>query len=255
LLRVADADAVFTGFGQLLQDPAACQARVACGRFVYQSLAGALQRTLDNVRALVVPFNPADNAPVHAGRHGTGTIWADSHRFADAAAALFDPDAWRQQGSAEKLGAGRGNIHTVADARGHFPLRHYYRGGLMARISRDLFLARPVAASRAIHQRSLSDAEWQALGQAVRRMHDAQCLHSDLNCHNLMLDAQGSAWIVDFDKCGFRPGDDWKAGNLDRLLRSPHEELRLNPGFHWDDTRWPIFLAAYAAGLPASTKP
>jgi 3-deoxy-D-manno-octulosonic-acid transferase len=255
LLRVADADAVFTGFGQLLQDPAACQARVARGRSVYRSLAGALQRTLDSVRALVAPFNPADNAPVHAGRQGTGTFWADSHRFADAAAALFDPDAWRQQGSAEKLGAGRGNIHTVADARGRFLLRHYYRGGLMARISRDLFLARPVAASRAIHQRSLSDAEWQALGQAVRRMHDALCLHSDLNCHNLMLDAQGSAWIVDFDKCGFRPGDDWKAGNPDRLLRSPREELRLNPGFHWDDTRWPIFLAACAAGLPASTMP
>jgi hypothetical protein len=60
---------------------------------------------------------------------------------------------------------------------------------------------------------------------------------------------------VDFDKCGFRPGDDWKAGNLDRLLRSLRKELRLDPGFHWDDTRWPIFLAAYAAGLPASTMP
>ena len=306
LLRVTDADAVFRRFRELLQDPAACQARVTRGRSVYQSLAGALQRTLDSVRTLVAPFDADANAPVHASCGAGVTLWADSARFDAAAARLFDLDAWRRHGAVAQLGAGRGNIHTVADTRGSYLLRHYYRGGLMARISRDLFLARPVAASRAMqeftllrslrrqglqvpraaaaryqrvglwyradilveqipdavdtarlmhHQRSLSDAEWQALGQAVRRMHDAQCLHSDLNCHNLMLDAQGRAWIVDFDKCGFRPGDDWKAGNLERLLRSLRKELRLDPGFRWDDTRWPVFLAAYAAGVPAATTP
>lgn len=306
LLRVPDALAVFTGFHDLLQDPAACQARVARGRHLYLSLAGALQRTLDSLRPLVAAFNLADNAPVHTSHRGAMTVWADSKRFDDASGALFDPEAWRRRGTAEKLGAGRGNIHTVADARGRYLLRHYYRGGLMARVSRDLFLAQPVASSRAMqeftllrslrrqglpvpraaaalyrrvgiwyradilveqipdavdtarlmhHQRSLTDAEWQALGQAVRRMHDAQCLHSDLNCHNLMLDAQGRAWIVDFDKCGFRPGDDWKAGNLERLLRSLRKELRLDPDFRWDESRWPVFLAAYASGLPQDATP
>lgn len=306
LLRVPDADAVFTRFRHLLQDPAACQARIARGRSLHRSLAGALQRTLDSLRPLVAAFDADDSAPAHTSRRAGVTVWADSTRFDGAPAALFDLDAWRQHGTVEQLGAGRGNIHTVADSRGRYLLRHYYRGGLMARISRDLFLARPVAASRAMqeftllrslrrqglpvpraaaarhqrvglwyradilveripdavdtarlmhHQRSLSDAEWQALGQAVRRMHDAQCLHSDLNCHNLMLDAQGRAWIVDFDKCGFRPGEDWKAANLERLLRSLRKELRLDPGFHWSDARWPVFLAAYASGLPDATPP
>ncbi len=97
-------------------------------------------------------------------------------------------------------------------------------------------------------QRSLSDAEWHALGQAVRRLHDAQCFHSDLNCHNLMLDANGRAWIVDFDKCGFRAGADWKAANLERLHRSLRKELRLDPAFRWDEAQWTHFVTGYRPG-------
>ena len=302
LLRVPDADAVFAQLRALLQDPVVRAARIARGRTVYLSLGGAVQRTLDRLQTLVAPHLGNDGAPPHRQRAGGVEVWADATRF-DAAAlgSLFDLAAWRQRGTVERLGAGRGNIHRVADDQGSYLLRHYYRGGLMARISRDRFLGLAAPKSRAmqeyllLHQlrrqglpvpqaaaarceqaglwyrsdilvvripdavdtarlmhteRALSDAEWQALGQAVRCLHDAQCLHSDLNCHNLMLDVHGRAWIVDFDKCGFRSGDDWKAANLERLLRSLHKELRLDPQFRWDASRWQVFLAGYAATPP-----
>ena len=307
LARVPDADAVFARFRDWLQDPPALRARIARGRKVYLALAGALDRTLDALRPLVQDFTRAGSrGEPRVARHGGDTVWADAAVFADELPALFDLAAWRSRGAVAVLGAGRGNIHTLTDPSGSYLLRHYYRGGLMARISRDLFLAQPIRLSRAMqefallrvlraqglpvpqacaaryrsvgawyradilvakipdavdvarllhHVRGLAPAEWQSLGRVVRQLHDAQCFHSDLNCHNLMLDGQGRAWIVDFDKCGFRAGSAWKVDNLDRLQRSLRKELRLDPAFRWDEPQWAHFVAGYDGGhgpaLPA----
>lgn len=97
------------------------------------------------------------------------------------------------------------------------------------------------------HDRALTGQQWQRLGHAVRRLHDEQVFHRDLNCHNLMLDGAGQAWIVDFDKCGFRAGDTWKADNLARLLRSLRKERRLDPALRWSEADWQPFLAGYEA--------
>ena len=300
LARVADAGEVFTHFLTWLQDPASLQERVARGRRLTLSLTGALGRTLSALRPLVQDYaRSAPHAAPRMARHGNDTVWADADVFAGDLPGLFDLAAWRSRGAVAELGAGRGNIHTLSDQRGNYLLRHYYRGGLMARLSRDLFLARPIPHSRAmrefsllrvlrmqglpvpqacaaqyrrvgiwyradilvaqipdavdvarlLHQvRSLAPDEWRLLGQAVRQLHDAQCFHSDLNCHNLMLDGQGRAWLVDFDKCGFRAGTDWKAGNLERLLRSLRKELRLDPSFRWDEAQWTHFVTGYRPG-------
>lgn len=96
-------------------------------------------------------------------------------------------------------------------------------------------------------QRPLQKAEWQAIGRAIRRMHNHQVFHSDLNIHNLLLDNQGRAWIVDFDKCGLRPGEDWKLQNLARLQRSLRKEAsRLSP-FHGTQADWEWLMSGYAS--------
>ena len=302
--RVADADAVFAQLRALLQDPATAQARVVRGRRVYQGLAGALADTLAALRPMApdVAGDAPSTAP-HTLRQAGEHVWADAAVFAQATPCLFDLAWWRDRGTVDVLGAGRGHIHIVADAQGSYLMRHYYRGGLMARVSRDLFLARPASASRAMVEftllrtlrsrglpvpracaaryrrvalwyradilvaripdaidvaqllhlrRSLVVAEWHALGRAVRQLHEAQCFHSDLNCHNLMLDTQSKAWIVDFDKCGFRAGEAWKSDNLARLLRSLRKELRLDPAFRWDDGQWTHFLDGYRSNGPQS---
>ncbi|WP_258240732.1 lipid IV(A) 3-deoxy-D-manno-octulosonic acid transferase [Pseudidiomarina homiensis] len=101
-------------------------------------------------------------------------------------------------------------------------------------------------------ERHLREQEWNTLGQAIRLLHEHRVYHSDLNCHNLMLDEAGKAWIVDFDKCGFREPGDWAQANLARLLRSFNKELgkakEAKQDFHWQEARdWPLLLAGYQA--------
>lgn len=101
-----------------------------------------------------------------------------------------------------------------------------------------------------LQERQLQSQEWYELGAAIRQLHDHEVYHSDLNCHNLMLDDAGKAWIVDFDKCGFRELGEWQQANLARLLRSFKKELgkaeEANYDFHWQEERdWPLLLAGY----------
>jgi len=185
-------------------------------------------------------------------------------------------------------------------------LRHYRRGGLMARFSEDRFWREPAHRSRAMREFALlrlmrswrlpvpapalarhrphglvysadiavgliegsrnlvqrlqaarpSASDWAVLGRAIRALHDRQVFHADLNAHNLLLDAQGRAWVVDFDKCRVQPGDAWKADNLARLLRSLRKEAgRLSP-CHWDEADWARLTSAYAAQTtPARHEP
>jgi 3-deoxy-D-manno-octulosonic-acid transferase len=100
--------------------------------------------------------------------------------------------------------------------------------------------------AQALSEGPLPATDWIALGSAIRQLHDRQVFHSDLNCHNLLLDAQGRAWIVDFDKCGVRPGEAWKQENLERLRRSLRKEQGRRHPVHWDEARWDDLLKGYA---------
>jgi 3-deoxy-D-manno-octulosonic-acid transferase len=98
--------------------------------------------------------------------------------------------------------------------------------------------------------------QWQAMGVAIAALHEAGVYHSDLNAHNLLSDAQGKAWIIDFDKCGLRrvlltQGDDndWREANLKRLKRSLDKEARLcreaGRAWHGDEAGWQALVQAY----------
>lgn len=123
--------------------------------------------------------------------------------------------------------------------------RQVVRGG---HYTADIIVAM-IPGTRNVVQRLVSGAltavEWRAIGQAIRQLHDAQIYHSDLNAHNLLLDDAGKAWIVDFDKCGPRGGEDWKALNLQRLLRSLRKELLRHPKFRWEPSEFSEVLKGY----------
>ncbi|MCB2018831.1 MAG: 3-deoxy-D-manno-octulosonic acid kinase [Hydrogenophaga sp.] len=102
--------------------------------------------------------------------------------------------------------------------------------------------------AQALSESPLSSADWQAIGQAIRALHDRQVFHSDLNCHNLLLDGAGKAWVVDFDKCEVRSGQSWKRANLDRLQRSLRKEHTRRAPFHWDEAHWHELVRAYDDG-------
>jgi tRNA A-37 threonylcarbamoyl transferase component Bud32 len=98
-----------------------------------------------------------------------------------------------------------------------------------------------------LQQRALTSQEWFVIGQTLRRFHDEGVYHADLNCHNLLLDTAGRAWLVDFDRGRFRPEGIWKNDNLDRLLRSFRKELRRLKPFYWKETDWERMLRGYRA--------
>ncbi|WP_086079450.1 3-deoxy-D-manno-octulosonic acid kinase [Bordetella genomosp. 13] len=65
------------------------------------------------------------------------------------------------------------------------------------------------------------DAPADEVAGAIARMHRAGVWHADLNAYNVLLDADGRAWLIDFDR-GTAGGlsDRARAGNLLRLRRS-----------------------------------
>lgn len=96
-----------------------------------------------------------------------------------------------------------------------------------------------------LQKRQLNDDEWQQLGAMIARFHQHGVYHSDLNCHNILLDAEGKFWLIDFDKCAIRTPASWQQANLARLQRSFEKERSLHDGFNWSTEHWPLLLQGY----------
>lgn len=65
------------------------------------------------------------------------------------------------------------------------------------------------------------DAPWEEAGRMIARFHRAGLDHADLNAHNILFDAAGHGWLIDFDRSRLRtPQSRWRERNLARLERS-----------------------------------
>lgn len=281
-----------------LTQPASRQPRAEAARALIARHRGASARALAVLRPLWLPAGSGNVSRVRTSLDGSRTCWFDPDQITSVSARSFDPAA-HASGMALATGSGRGQALRIEhDGRGHV-LRHYRRGGLVARLSDDRFwreaphdsramreftllrlmrswqlpVPEPVAASHLprglfyeadilvglipdsanvvqwLQRRALTPTDWQALGHAIRQLHDRQVFHADLNAHNLLLDPAGKAWVVDFDKCAIRVGDDWKPRNLERLLRSLRKEAgRVSP-YHWTEADWAPLMAGYQTPL------
>jgi 3-deoxy-D-manno-octulosonic acid kinase len=85
---------------------------------------------------------------------------------------------------------------------------------------------------------------WQKTGHTIAEFHNQKIYHHDLNIHNIMLDKAQKVWLIDFDKCEIKQGDNWKISNMARLKRSFEKEKRLN-NIHWQLADWTILMSAY----------
>ncbi len=217
-------------------------------------------------------MNDAARLTVETVRSPTaqGAILFDGRRLAQADAGLLQPTNWPD--AVETAGqGGRGAVWFVRGAFGDGVLRHYRRGGLIARVNRDRYLWQGedatrsfrefrllaelrdrglpvptplmagysrdgmfyradlltalIPAAQTLAQRLRADfpaaAIWHRLGETLALFHAQGAYHADLNAHNVMLDANGQAWLIDFDRGELRAtAQDWQRGNLQRLLRS-----------------------------------
>lgn len=85
-----------------------------------------------------------------------GAILYDASRASNLAAAWFDPQYWSARGELEGEADGRGAAHFIRCGEKRFVLRHYHRGGLAARLSRDRYFWHSEAVTRPF-------AEWQLM--------------------------------------------------------------------------------------------
>jgi len=229
---------------------------------------------------------------------GTGAILYDPSRIGHPRPEHFDPLALAAAGRITATAPGRGSAWFIAAAPGATAqvLRHYRRGGLVARLVEDRYLwtgadrtrgfrelallarietlglaaARPVAAryerlgawyradllTVAIDgARPLADllggdcgaVPWERVGATIRAFHDAGIRHADLNARNVLVAADGSVHLIDFDRGTEARAGNWCAANLARLARSLAK-------FGGPDTRsaeWRALLGGYAAGRRA----
>jgi 3-deoxy-D-manno-octulosonic acid kinase len=80
----------------------------------------------------------------------------------NAAESLFDPEFWQARGELQDVTGGRGSAWFIASGKRQWVLRHYRRGGFIARFSRDAYVWAGEARVR-------SFAEWRLLELLTRR--------------------------------------------------------------------------------------
>ena len=82
-----------------------------------------------------------------------GRMLYDTLRTSNFSPEFFDPEYWRRHDSIEGSALGRGTTWFIRSGDSRFVLRHYRRGGLMAKVSKDAYLWRGESETR-------SFAEW-----------------------------------------------------------------------------------------------
>lgn len=93
-----------------------------------------------------------------------------------------------------------------------------------------------------------AEVDWRAIGRTLADFHALGACHADLNAHNILLDEDGRAWLLDFDRGGFRAPGRWQQQNLARLERSLRK-IAAEPGAPaFDPAGWRALQSGYAAG-------
>jgi 3-deoxy-D-manno-octulosonic acid kinase len=78
------------------------------------------------------------------------------------AEAPFDPESWRARGELTEVSGGRGSAWFVGSGERQWVLRHFRRGGFIARLSRDAYVW-------AGEERVRAFAEWRLLNRLTER--------------------------------------------------------------------------------------
>ncbi len=84
------------------------------------------------------------------------TILYDASLISTPEGKIFAPAYWQSQGALQTVSKGRGAAWFIEQEGDCWVLRHYRRGGLVARFNRDIYLGWRAGATRSL-------AEWDLL--------------------------------------------------------------------------------------------
>jgi 3-deoxy-D-manno-octulosonic acid kinase len=236
---------------------------------------------------------------IHCERRGRCTLVFDRHFFSELDPARFHPAFWQSLNAISGQESGRGTTWFIRDGDHQLVLRHYLRGGWVARFNRDRYLftgwrrcraiaefdilqqarelglpvPRPAAAMSVRHglfhrndilleridgARDLKSVlqvpqlpEFhRRLGQTLARFHRAGILHADLNIKNILCDAQGAFWLIDFDRARRvkQMSQAQERRVLERLQRSFIKETGRS-GIQWNPSDWTYLIKGYRTGM------
>lgn len=99
-------------------------------------------------------------------------------------------------------------------------------------------------------KQKLADTLWQEIGKTIAIFHKQHVYHADLNAHNILINADNKAWLIDFDRGEIKENQgQWCQDNLNRLLRSFNKELAKLPVFNFTLDNWETLVTAYQQAL------
>lgn len=98
-----------------------------------------------------------------------------------------------------------------------------------------------------LSKQALSETLWKKIGVTIKRFHDNNIYHHDLNAHNILIDNKENVFLIDFDRGEIRKNNQasWQQANIARLLRSFEKEKNKLPTFHWQHDHWQLLLEGY----------
>lgn len=88
---------------------------------------------------------------------------------------------------------------------------------------------------------------WHEIGSVIRKFHDNNCNHADLNAHNILLDEKGGVFLIDFDKSRIdNNSDTWLQSNLSRLERSLEKLKKTEATFNYSEQDFKLLMEGYS---------
>ena len=226
---------------------------------------------------------------------GAHAVLYDAALRDSADASWFDPAHWQSASGVERETSGRGAVLIVPHGDETWVVRHYRRGGYVARFIEDHYfwlgaersrsfrewrllrrlhdaglpVPNPIAAhvrrkgllytadiittylpdtrklSAFIAERNVPRDCWRRIGRMVRAVHAHGVEHPDLTAHNILLDARGALFLVDFDNARVRSPGRWQRLGMERLQRSLRK-VALETGTEYNGAAWAEVEAGYA---------
>jgi 3-deoxy-D-manno-octulosonic acid kinase len=92
----------------------------------------------------------------------------------------------------------------------------------------------------------MASEQWEKIGRMLAAIHGRGVDHPDLTAQNILIDARGEAFLVDFDNARLRAPGPWRDAGIERLKRSLRK-LSLQTGAEFDGDGWTRLVAAYEA--------